>query len=122
MIYIITESRLENIMMEYFDNMFPRDKIWWQHPVDSDYDKDEEFEDAARTEYYFKIRDDDNPIFRYYRRDYFSTYAYQHENAPLLEIDDDYSYNLNQMFGDKWEEPFKKWFEEKFGNPVNTIT
>jgi hypothetical protein len=29
---------------------------------------------------------------------------------------------LTEMFSEYWKEPMKKWFEEKFGLPVTSVT
>lgn len=41
--------------------------------------------------------------------------------APYLDIDSDYLDQLNVLFGTKWKEPFKRWFEMRFDLKVKTI-
>lgn len=41
--------------------------------------------------------------------------------APYLDIDNDYLMLLKSIFGSKWREPFKIWFEDRFDLKVKTI-
>jgi hypothetical protein len=44
------------------------------------------------------------------------------EDSPIVEFEDTYSSKqLDSIFGNRWEEPFKRWFEDKFHFPVKTI-
>ena len=59
----------------------------------------------------------------YYTKDYFEdipSNAYNRATSPVLMVQK--YYELNEMFGQYWKEPMKKWFEEKFGLPVRSIT
>ena len=44
------------------------------------------------------------------------------KDSPIVEFQDFHSAKqLYSIFGDRWEEPFKRWFEDNFHFPVKTI-
>ena len=48
-------------------------------------------------------------------------YKYFNDLCPKLDIESEYKNTLNKIFGNTWEEPFKKWMYNKFGETVKTI-
>jgi hypothetical protein len=44
------------------------------------------------------------------------------KESPIVEFENSHlSSQLDGIFGDRWEEPFKRWFEDNFHFPVKTI-
>lgn len=111
--YIISESRLEETILNYFDELFDIDDVNWTHPYD-EFDDGTEGEDENRIEFYKGDYSEEDTIFRYYKCDYFATYSEARENCPMLQVERDYENTLDSYFGDNWREPFKKWFWDNF--------
>jgi hypothetical protein len=66
----------------------------------------------------------DIPVMELRTKDYFgrrSVNNVKRDQAPILEINTYHHDTLNSLFGSKWKEPFKIWFEERFDREVNTI-
>ena len=111
--YIISESKLEKTIINYFDEIFPVDEIYSTHPYD-EFDDGTEGEDENRIEFYKGDYGDEDTVFRYYLCDYFATYSEARQNCPMLQVERDYENTLDAYFGDSWREPFKKWFWDNF--------
>jgi len=116
----INESRLENIITDYFDTIFNLAEINWTHPLVMN-DDDEEYEDTFRTLFYYGSEFDDDVVFRYYDKGYFREGSRGDMESPILFIEGSPGTTFNSYFGDKWHEPFKKWFKEYFGLDIKTI-
>jgi hypothetical protein len=119
--YIITESKLEEIIINYFDNMFDVTDINWTYVVDYD-DDGYEYEDENAILFYIgDYGGPDEGCFRWYGCEYFDEGSKAREICPILQIEHPFDIQLNGYFGDKWHEPFKKWFTKHFEFPVKTI-
>jgi hypothetical protein len=44
------------------------------------------------------------------------------DEAPILDVIDEYVEHLDAMFGNHWKGPMKKWFQDNFYLPVKTVT
>ena len=120
--YGINESKLDETIMNYFDEIFPWEEINWHHPYDYDEETGEEGDDENRIQFYIGDYDDgDNDCFRWYSCNYFNPGSPAQEICPTVTVEYSYTNTLNGYFGDKWEEPFKKWFTEKFDLPIKTV-
>ena len=64
--YIITESKLEETIINYLYELFPVDNINSINPLDSNYDDNEEWEDETRVEFYIGDYGDEYTCFRWY--------------------------------------------------------
>jgi hypothetical protein len=117
----ITESRRDNVITNYLNEIFDIRDINWSHPIELDDETGEEFEDTLRTKFYYGSEFDDNVVFRYYDKGYFRTGSEADIESPILSVDSEYSTGLNGYFGDTWYEPMKRWFKENFGLEVKTI-
>ena len=95
---------------EVFDSIFKPEGI--------DYDYEDDF-DSDGDDVHIKFTNytedglwrNDDPIMDLYRIGGKST----------LEIDRYYTNTLNSLFGNKWKEPFKIWFKERFDEEVKRI-
>jgi hypothetical protein len=105
--YIITESRLEETITNYLDELFDVDNINYTVPY--------EYNDDTGEEY------DDDTCFRYYFWEYFDEGSEARELCPIVNVEFPYDERLNAYFGDKWVGPFKKWFYKNFDLPVKTV-
>jgi hypothetical protein len=120
--YIITESKLENLIIEYIDKIFDVNDIHSTNPLEDDDETGEEWEDENRVVFYIgDYNGEDEGCFYWYACDYFNPNSPASEICPMVSVDVQYEKQLNAYFGDLWKEPFKKWFKEHFELPVKTI-
>lgn len=120
--YIISESKLNQTITNYLDELFPFDDINWHHPYEYDDETGEEFEGNTLIEYYKgDFNDGEDICFRYYFCEYFTQGSYARDICPTVTLELPYEKTLNGYFGEMWKEPFKLWFEEKFELPVKTV-
>jgi len=124
--FIITESKLDRLIRKNLDEMFDVENINWTNPYKYDFESGEEYDDPDMIVFYYGDYSDDEMVFQWYSKDYWGQaaedfYAYK-ENSPIIQIEEPYHSRLNGMFSNKWYQPFKEWFQEKFEMPVKTIT
>jgi len=124
---IITEDRVYDLILKYINSMFDVDNIHWIYGSD-DWGNDVDY---AISFYKGNFSDDEN-LFRWYGKDYFYSEEMQNQNkemidewvekSPMLEFDNDgKKEQLDNLFGDRWHQPFKDWFQDNFDLPVKTI-
>jgi hypothetical protein len=120
--YLITESKLENTITNYLNELFDIDNINMTHPIEDNEVTDDWSEDENRVLFYIGDydNDDDKTCFRWYGKMYFDN-LFLRERAPLVYIEHGYAQKLNGYFGDLWHEPFKKWFRYHFEYPIKTV-
>lgn len=112
--YIISESKLNDAMIKLFNQYINVDEIKYYHPVEETEDGDE-YEDLNRTIFYVgDVELDESEIFRYYECDYFEPQAQIKTRCPLISLDYDIIDTFNDLFGDLWKEPFRKWVNYTF--------
>jgi hypothetical protein len=120
---IIAESKLDSIILNYINDMFPVDEINYTEFED----EDGNFDDSAYSFYFGDYDYGGEIIFRWYGKEYWrgdDTEILRHriERSPVLYFDDSNDFNkLTSMFGDKWEPVFIKWFTKNFGLNVKTV-
>jgi hypothetical protein len=120
--YVITESKLEQTIINYLNELFDVDNIHSLNPYEYDDETGEEYDDDTRVVFYIgDYEDGDNDIFKWYDCEYFYENSEPRNRCPLVVIEHPYDDTLGGYFGDKWEEPFKKWFTENFDLPVKTV-
>jgi hypothetical protein len=121
--YIITESKLEETIMNYFDEIFDIQDLHWTHPYDIlDDETEEEGEDENRIEFYIGDYADEETCFRWYACNYFNHGSPARDLCPELFVENPYATALNGYFDDMWKEPLKKWIKFYFDLPVKTVT
>ena len=120
--YIITESKLEETIMNYFDKIFDIQDLHWTHPYEY-FDDGTEGEDENRIIFYIGDYDGSGSdgCFRWYDCKYFNPNSPVSEECPMVSIESQYENQLNGYFGDMWHGPFKKWLMENFKLPVKTV-
>jgi len=119
--YVITESRLEETITNYFDEIFDVDNIHYTVPYEYNDDTGEEGDDDTRMEFYIGDYENDDTCFRWYDCEYFNSNSYAKDICPTVTVEYKYENILNGYFEDKWREPFRKWFIYVFDIPVKTI-
>ena len=122
--YIITENRMSKVIHDYLDEMFPKDQVMLASPYSYD-DDGNEYIDKCGITFYFEDDLDDDAIFRWYDKCYWSEKYPQgrinRENSPIVEIESPYDETLTGLFGDHYIEPFKQWFSDRYKLPVNKV-
>jgi len=120
--YIITESRLEENILHYINELFDVNDINWTNPIEDDDETGEEWEDDSRVVFYVgDYEGEDGGCFYWYACDYFNPNSPASIKCPMFSVELEYKKQLDGYFGDFWHEPFKKWFKEHFELPVKTI-
>ena len=120
--YIITESRLEENILHYINELFDVDDINWTNPIEQDDETGEEWDDNNRVVFYVgDYEGEDEGCFYWYACDYFNPNSPAGKKCPMVSIELEYKKQLDGYFGDLWHGPFKKWFKEHFELPVKTI-
>ena len=128
--YIITESKLDEIIVNYLNKMYDVNDITWKHPLENDEESDDWDEDPNRLIFY-KGDDEydeyDDRIFLWYDTEYWNVEKSDnskkfYEKSPVLDFENGNDLEiLNGYFGDKWVPVFKKWFKDNFRIPVKSI-
>lgn len=126
---IITENKLFNSITKYLEETFNEDdELDWVFGEYID-DMSDEYSDTLNKNIRIYFRgtwegeDYSDIVFVYYTKDYFDdipSNAHNRATSPVLMVEK--YHELNEMFGQYWKEPMKKWFEEKFDLPVRSIT
>jgi len=121
--YVITESKLESVIIAYLDETFDVSDINWTNPYDIiDDETGEEGDDENRILFYIgDYNGDEDGCFMWYGCGYFDKGSKATELCPIIQLEHPYDLQLNGYFGDIWHEPFKKWFTHNFELPVKTI-
>ena len=130
--YLIKESQLndstikqlEDAIKRQLDMMFNVPDINWTHPY-GDFEHNYEHEDTTRIVFYFDDYSDDDIIFRWYDAEYWDenpdNYIKFTSKSPIVQIDEPYHSNLNNLFGNLWYKPFKEWFKDNFELSVKSV-
>ena len=121
--YVIGENRLNRVIHEYLDEMFPEDQVELEHPLEYDDATGEVVADKCRIKFSFKDDDDDDTVFYYYKRCFWNgTNRYIEKfNPPYLDIEIPFRQQLRGLFGDHLDESFKEWFTNRYKLPLNKI-
>jgi len=120
--YLITESKLEESILYYIDELFDVNDINWTYPLEYDDETDEEWEDGNRIVFYVgDYNGEDDGCFYWYGCEYFNPNSPASEKCPIVSVEVEYKKQLDGYFGDLWHGPFKKWFKEHFELPVKTV-
>jgi len=119
--YIITESRIEEAVTDYLDELFDIENLNWTHPYYYHDETGEEGEYEDRIEFYIGDYSDLDTCFKWYDCDYFIEGSYGRKICPMVSIEPEYIRVLNGYFGNLWHEPFKRWFSLHFDLPVKAI-
>jgi hypothetical protein len=134
--FIISENRIDDLVVKHLDNVFDVANIGWTYGSDdmgNEVDYAVEFYEGDYEEGW-----GENTLFRWYDKDYWiedestlppTGHEYDRRllekkiaESPILEFEDFHLSNqLDSIFGDRWKEPFKRWFEDNFHFPVKTI-
>ena len=125
---VLTENKFLNFIYKYIDSNFDMNEIHYHYGKDENDDGYFEIENKNFLIFYEgEWVDDDNSniVFNYFTVDYYddNPSSKSHRNsAPILEVMNEYTENLDIMFHDYWKEPMKKWFEQNTNLPVKTVS
>ena len=120
--YVITESKLDSAIITYLNQTFDVNDINWTYAEEWDEDTDEYQEDETAIVFYIgDYNGDDDGCFRWYDCHYFNGGSKATEICPIVQVEHPFDIKLNGYFGDRWHEPFKKWFTDNFKLPAKTI-
>ena len=124
---IITENKLFDSIYNYIDKTFNPSEMSWVYGVDEDEDGYPDIDRENENFLIFYQGDwqgdyDSDMVFYYFEKEYYDTYSGYYEDAPILEVLGEHAKHFDNMFGNYWEEPMKKWFQDNFNLPVNTIS
>jgi hypothetical protein len=125
---IITESKLNQAVIDYLNETYDTNNIGWTYGID-DWGNEVDY---AIEFYEGDYEEGDNTVFRWYGEDYWTSDEGEQwgeelrkdamTKSPQLVIYDDTVYTtLNGYFGDKWKQLFIDWFWDKFHVPVKTV-
>lgn len=123
----IPEDKIYNLIMKHINSMFDVENINWTVGTD-DWGNEVDY---AKSFYLGDFDDNDN-LFRWYGDDYWYSEEMQNHNkemidewvekSPMLEFDNNgKKEQLDNLFGNKWHQPFKDWFLKNFDLPIKTI-
>ena len=128
--YLITESKLEQVIYDYIDKLFAAEngktEIHKLNSIDEDGKDIDGAYDFVNDDYY----DGDNQdyLFSWTGKEYYENHQRQSfgarfiNEAPIVEIlDYERIKKLDSYFGDIWKPVFKKWFENKVNLPIKTL-
>ena len=119
---IITESKLEDTILNYLNKLFDVNDINWTHPTEWDDETNETWDDTNRIEFYIgDYQGEGEGCFYWYDCEYFDPNSPASEICPTVSVEYEFENQLNGYFGNMWHEPFKKWFKHHFNLPVKTI-
>jgi hypothetical protein len=124
---IITESKLNQAVIDYLNKTYDTNNIGWEYGID---DWGNEVDYAIK--FYQGDYDEDDTLFRWYGEDYWGSEESESysdklcqekkDKSPILYFEDDVILRtLNGYFGNNWKQPFIEWFWDKFHVPVKTI-
>ena len=126
---IITENKINELIIKHLNSMFDVNNIGWTPGID-DWGNEVDYAIEFYTEDYED--DGDNTLFRWYSEDYWRSdegNVWDEDNitkliddSPILDFEDTNKLDqLNSLFGDRWKQPFIDWFWDNFNVPVKTI-
>jgi hypothetical protein len=119
---IITENKLFNSITKYLEDTFiEEDELNLTYAEDLNGNHDENLLIIYRGDW--EGEDYSDIVFAYYTKDYFDdipSNSHNRATSPVLMVQK--YHELNEMFGQYWKEPMKKWFEGQFNLPVRSIT
>ena len=119
---LITESRLESLIIDYLNDSYYPDYGWANPDV---YQKDVKqygdvlfFVDDRESYIYYGCNANAGP-----EDEFFAGYGHLHNyKCPLLSVYPVVAQRLDSTFGEIWKPIFKKWFEEHTGLEVAQLT
>jgi hypothetical protein len=121
---VITENKIFDTIYKYIDKYFNPNEIDWVYGENDEADWQENPENEHFLifyEGYYLDEYESNVFFHYFDEDYYDSES-SINSSPVLEVLGEYAKHLDTIFGNHWVEPMKKWFQDKFNLPVNTVS
>jgi len=128
--YLITESKLEQVIYDYIDKLFAAEngktEIHKLNSIDEDGKDIDGAYDFVNDDYY--DGDIQDYLFSWTGKEYYENHQSQSfgtrlvNEAPIVEIlDKNKVMTLNLIFNEMWEPIFDKWFQDKVNLPIKTL-
>jgi len=128
--YLITESKLEQVIYDYIDKLFAAEngktEIHKLNSIDEDGKDIDGAYDFVNDDYY--DGDIQDYLFSWTGKEYYENHQSQSfgtrlvNEAPIVEIlDKNKVMTLNSIFSEMWEPIFDKWFQDKVNLPIKTL-
>ena len=128
--YLITESKLEQVIYDYIDKLFAAEngktEIHKLNSIDEDGKDIDGAYDFVNDDYYDGYNQD--YLFSWTGKEYYENHQSQSfgtrlvNEAPIVEIlDKNKVMTLNSIFSEMWEPIFDKWFQDKVNLPIKTL-
>lgn len=120
--YIISEDRVNDLILKYIENTYPVDEINYTEYEDEDGNPN----DSAYVFYYGDWDNGDEVIFRWYGKNYFQgddeLSRLRVSQSPMLYFEDSREIDkLHSLFGNKWEPVFINWFYRNFNFRIKNV-
>jgi hypothetical protein len=120
--YIISEDRVNDLILKYIENTYPVDEINYTEYEDEDGNPN----DSAYVFYYGDWDNGDEVIFRWYSKNYFQgddeLSRFRVSQSPMLYFEDSREIDkLHSLFGNKWEPVFINWFYRNFNFRIKNV-
>jgi hypothetical protein len=120
--YIISEDRVNDLILKYIENTYPVDEINYTEYEDEDGNPN----DSAYVFYYGDWDNGDEVIFRWYGKNYFQgddeLSRLRVSQSPMLYFEDSREIDkLHSLFGNKWEPVFINWFYRNFNLRIKNV-
>ena len=126
--YIIKESKINDLVINFLNQMYDVDKMNYHHPYDTFVENGEwvEGENSDLCDFYIGDYNENEGLFRWYGKGYWTGQNEigdrRRNESPILSFMNDDEYDILQgMFGENWKPAFKMWFENNFNYPVKTV-
>lgn len=122
----INEDKLNNLIIKYLKTMFNVNDINWTYGTDDDGN-----EVGYTVLFYLGDFSDNEDLFKWYDKEYWNKDSIDYNpemiekwksKSPILYFSNEkQKERLETLFGNKWQQPFKDWFEDNFKLPIKTI-
>jgi hypothetical protein len=114
--YIITESRLENVVLKYLNYKFTPLGGW--NPKEYI----EELKDSGGESFIFFEDENDDTFHIWYSTCDNPNVELDGEDCPIVAIPDKEYYTINSLFGEDWKPIFIKWFKKNTKLRVKSVS
>ena len=127
--YVITESKLFDVIYQYFDDYLNINEI--DLVYGPSFDDDGYFDNDIENEDYLIFytggdwngEENTDIVFNYFTVNYYKNeFGSWKDKAPILEVMGGYGEHLDNLFNEQWKKPMAKWFQNNFNLPVKTVS
>ena len=127
--YVITESKLFDVIYQYFDDYLNINEIdlVYGPSIDDDGYIDNDIANEDYLIFYtggdWNGEENTDIVFNYFTVNYYKNESGSwKDKAPILEVMGGYGEHLDNLFNELWKKPMAKWFQNNFNLPVKTVS